>query len=271
MPIPFICRIFAASYSIMPDIYSYKDAKSVVVCGDIHGEFLTLVHKMCVQYDMHDTLVIVAGDCGFGFEKPGYYDNIFRRIQKRLTVHNCWIAMVRGNHDDPAYFAEIRIRHERFRTLPDYSVVEACNHHILCVGGAISIDRRVRLEKMRRSFDKTYYWADEMPVYSPEKLNEIASAGIRIDTVITHTAPSFCEFVLKHGLNFWAQADTALLDDSHTERQTMDSILAHLLRDGHPLTHWYYGHFHHSWHNEIDGIFYTMLDILEFREIPRIE
>lgn len=255
----------------MPDIYSYPSAKSVVVCGDIHGEFLTLVHKMCVQYNMYDTLVIVAGDCGFGFEKQGYYDNIYRRIQKRLAAHNCWIAMVRGNHDNPAYFSEQLIHYERFRTVPDYSVIEACAHRILCIGGALSIDRRVRLEEMRRSFAKNCYWADEMPVYSPDKLNEIAATDIHIDTVITHTAPSFCEFVLKHGLDYWAQTDAALLCDSQTERQTMDAILAHLRRDGHPLTHWYYGHFHQSWHSEIEGIFYTMLDIMEFHEVTPIE
>ncbi len=255
----------------MPRICSYPAARSVVVCGDIHGEFFTLVHKMCVQYDMHDTLVIVAGDCGFGFEKQGYYDNIYRRIQKRLTAHNCWIAMVRGNHDDPSYFSEQLIHYERFRTIPDYSVLLACGRQILCVGGAISIDRRVRLAEMRRSFAKTYYWADEMPVYSPEKLNEIALAGIRIDTVVTHTAPSFCELVLKHGLDLWAQDDAALLCDCHTERQIMDAILNHLRRDNHPLTRWYYAHFHHSWHSEIEGIFYIMLDIMEFHELSRIE
>ena len=41
-------------------------AKHIVVSGDIHGDFNTLVHKLCVQYKMQDTLLIVAGDCGFG-------------------------------------------------------------------------------------------------------------------------------------------------------------------------------------------------------------
>ena len=40
---------------------TYKDAKSLVICGDIHGEFVPLVYEMCVQYGMRDTLVIVAG------------------------------------------------------------------------------------------------------------------------------------------------------------------------------------------------------------------
>ena len=52
--------------------FNYPEAKGVVICGDIHGAFEEMVFKLCIQYGMTDTLLIVAGDCGFGFEKPGY-------------------------------------------------------------------------------------------------------------------------------------------------------------------------------------------------------
>ena len=42
--------------------FIYIDAKSVVICGDIHGAFEEMVFKLCVQYGMTDTLLIVAGD-----------------------------------------------------------------------------------------------------------------------------------------------------------------------------------------------------------------
>ena len=45
--------------------YSFPDAKNIVVCGDIHGHFNEVIFKMCVQYQMTDTLLIIAGDCGF--------------------------------------------------------------------------------------------------------------------------------------------------------------------------------------------------------------
>lgn len=124
--------------------YEYPDAKNVVVCGDIHGEFRTLVNKLCNQYRMEDTLLIVAGDCGFGFEKPGYYEQMYNRVVGRLRKANNWVVFVRGNHDDPSYFNEEKISHRRWRTVPDYSVISACGHAILCVGGAISIDRSYR-------------------------------------------------------------------------------------------------------------------------------
>ena len=56
--------------------YSFPEAKSIVVCGDIHGEFNAVIYKLCIQYQMTDTVLIIAGDCGFGFDKPGYYDNV---------------------------------------------------------------------------------------------------------------------------------------------------------------------------------------------------
>jgi len=84
--------------------YDFPDAKGIAVSGDIHGEFNQLVYKCCIQYRMTDTLIIVAGDCGFGFEQPGYYENVYNRNRERLAKSNNWIVFVRGNHDNPAYF-----------------------------------------------------------------------------------------------------------------------------------------------------------------------
>ena len=46
-----------------------------------------------------------------------------------------------------------------------------------------------------------------------------------------------------------------------------DDIQAYLYAKNHPLRYWYYGHFHQSWHAEIDGVQYNMLDCMELREI----
>src|SRR5574344_1491077 len=154
--------------------YSFPDARNIVVCGDIHGEFNSVIYKLCIQYQLTDTLLIIAGDCGFGFDKPGYYENVFKRNTLRLSKSNNWVVMVRGNHDDPEYFSEERIKHERFRTIPDYSVIQACGHSILCIGGAISIDRNYR-----KKHDSKYtasatasYWPDEIPGYNETALKK---------------------------------------------------------------------------------------------------
>ena len=62
---------------------------------------------------------------------------------------------------------------------------------------------------------------------------------------------------------------SAELADVQQERQTMDSIY-HLLKESQTVTHWCYGHFHQSWHSNIEEILFKMLDIMEFYEIKNI-
>ena len=249
--------------------FDYPEARSLVVCGDIHGAFEEVVFKLCVQYSMTDTLFIVAGDCGFGFEEPGYYEQIFNKISRRLTKANNWVVMIRGNHDDPAYFQEQRIHHERLRCIPDYSIVTACGHTILCIGGAISIDRTYRLavDSRPHSAQTASYWADEMPYYDDEALAEI-NAKYKVDIVVTHISSSFCELLTNDGLLGWAKRDETLLEDCERERAILDHIFDSLFETGQPLTHWYYGHFHQSWTSTIYGILFSMLDIMGASPVP---
>lgn len=253
--------------------FDFSDAKGIVVCGDIHGEFNELVYKCCVQYRMRDTLIIIAGDCGFGFEQQGYYESVYNRNRKRLSESNNWILFVRGNHDNPAYFNDYLIKHSRWMTVPDYSVVKACGHQILCVGGAISVDRSYRisdshyhLTKRDEPLARNIYWNNEYPVFAAEKLDSISESSA-IDTIVTHTSPSFCELTSKIGLANMAIRDEYLMAHVKSERQVMDNILNYLKTKNHPLRHWFYGHFHQSWYQEIDGVQYNMLDIMELREL----
>ena len=55
------------------DLSDHPD--NVIVCGDIHGDFETLVYDID-RRQITDATVIVAGDCGFGFCRIGYYDNL---------------------------------------------------------------------------------------------------------------------------------------------------------------------------------------------------
>ena len=55
---------------------SFPEAKTIIVSGDIHGDFNQLVFKLCIQYQLTDSLLIVAGDCGFGLEQKEYYEQM---------------------------------------------------------------------------------------------------------------------------------------------------------------------------------------------------
>ncbi|MCR1859433.1 serine/threonine protein phosphatase, partial [Phocaeicola vulgatus] len=160
-------------------------------------------------------------------------------------------------------------------------VINACNHSILCVGGAISIDRTYRLEawskeqqkRLRFSntevvddFSPSYYWQSESPTYNKEALMSILSEQ-KVDIVITHTSPSFCELLSKEGIAKWTCNDKTLISDIQQEREVMNSLYETLKEHQQHVTHWCYGHFHQSWHSSIDGTLFKMLDIMEFYEL----
>ena len=267
------------------NIYEFSDAKGIVVSGDIHGDFTQLVFKTCVSKKMTDTLIIVAGDCGFGFHNPGYYEDIYTKLSSRLAKANNWIVFVRGNHDNPAYFDGQQVNYERWKAVPDYSVVKACGHTILCVGGAISADRiwRIRQEfedeyfrrlkknyrcpaPARYSLSPALYWYNERPVYDQAQLEAI-SKDHSVDVVITHTAPSCCEKVNHPKIQDWLIKDEDLLNDIKHERKVMDDIYTFLKEHCHPLRYWYYGHFHKFWHSEIEGVHYQLLDTMQLHQL----
>ncbi|WP_462394392.1 hypothetical protein [Alistipes indistinctus] len=91
---------------------------------------------------------------------------------------------------------------------------------------------------------------------------------LRIDTVVTHTAPSFCYPTTKRGIEMWMAYDPNLGKDIDEERATMDRLHNRLLSDGHPLTQWYYGHYHCTSSDRIDGVGFYLLDIGQIREVP---
>ena len=57
-----------------------------------------------------NSLFIVLGDVGFGFAKETYYYDIFPKINTMLAENNSFLLMFRGNHDDPSYFSEEKIK-----------------------------------------------------------------------------------------------------------------------------------------------------------------
>lgn len=249
-------------------IYTYdmSEYDNVVFCGDIHGEFPLIVNHICDQHKFRDAVVIIAGDCGFGFHKLNYYrENIWRRINKKLMRSHVCLVMIRGNHDDPRFFDGKLINYRTFKAIPDYSIISTKGSQILAVGGAISIDRKYRL-KHEMLYGQVGYWPSEPPIYRARRLEQIKESGYKIDTVVSHTAPSNCEIKDKNGLSGWAVFDEKLLEDCQQERECMDNIRAHLLKDGHPLRRWFYGHFHQSWNKEIDGVCYTLLNINELKK-----
>ncbi|MDD2641387.1 MAG: hypothetical protein WC110_01685 [Bacteroidales bacterium] len=215
---------------------------SFFVCGDIHGEFKTLLYEI-KRKGISDAIILLDGDCGIGFEEPEYFQNSL-------------------------------IDFPLMKTLPDYSVIRFKTRNILCVGGAVSVDRSGRLQAMwlaglkERTAPK-YYWEDEMPVFDQISLSELKIADIQIDTVVTHTAPSFCAPLFKTGIEGWLLRDEKLAEYIAKEREVMDEIHNCLFKEGHPVKHWFYGHFHNSHTEYISDICFRMLSVMELCELRK--
>ena len=103
----------------------------------------------------------------------------------------------------------------------------------------------------------------------PHAKGIVVSGDIHGD-IITHTSPSFCELSSHFGLEDWAMYDKDLMEDVKYEREVMDDIYNYLYTKNHPLRYWYYGHFHESWHEQINDTMFHLLDIMELREIPSL-
>lgn len=245
--------------------------KHLYVVGDIHGEIRTLVYNL-KRLDIKDSAIIVAGDCGIGFEKTGYYENVYIRVKRSLENQNCILLFVRGNHDDPLFFKEKLIDFPRMKTIPDYSLVKVAGKIVLCIGGAISLDRFDRKQeilnrKIHHKKELSIYWEDEYPIFDEGLLSEITVSGISIDAVVTHSAPEFCYPLTKGNLSKRILNDPLLLEDVKMERDTLNKIYNKLITDNHQVKDWFYGHFHSSHIEFIKNIRFRLLNIDELVEV----
>lgn len=80
-------------------------------------------------------------------------------------------------------------------------------------------------------------------------------------------APSFCFPTTKSGIEGWLEQDNTLSADLDYEGKVMDEIYEHLKVDNHPLSTWFYAHFHASKVEYISGIRFQLLNILELMQV----
>ena len=254
-------------------------ATDIYAIGDLHGYFESLINWIKTN-DITNSVIIICGDVGFGFEKPGYYEQLCNKFEKVCAERDVTVFMIRGNHDDPSYFfGGNKINSEHFKAIPDYSVISNGEHNILCIGGAISVDRTVRIASIRQEVYKyaiwhncpldvaeqkitvKSYWEDEKPYYDEDSMDELVLNDIKIDIVCSHDSPPFCPPLSKDGINEYLEADKTLSDDIDESRNVFSEVLGKLILDNHPIKKWVYGHYHFHGQTEVDGIEYTLLDM----------
>ncbi len=246
--------------------------------GDIHGGF-NLISNYIDKFGIKDAHIIQVGDFGVGFKTLIKEKRELEMYHTKLVKNNVTVWAIRGNHDFKPYFDNDPFELSNIKLIPDYTVLELCGKRILCVGGAVSVDRLPRMSsKQGDIFEKAgswegfeytgkeSWWNDEVFVLDVEKVGSMKE----IDIVVTHTAPGYCP--PDNSVNFgnivesFAHYDKRLKTDLMYERQQM-SELFHLLRlNGNYPTKHYYGHFHFNDKTVFEGCEHRVLGVGELWE-----
>jgi UDP-2,3-diacylglucosamine pyrophosphatase LpxH len=198
--------------------------------GDIHGDFQRL-QKIIKPFE--NTIFIIVGDCGFGFPDTKE-DKIIKMLKSTfnafLEKRNLYLLFIRGNHDNPEMFTG-KLFSERFQLLPDYTLVTIDDTNILCVGGAVSVDRRFR--KINTS-----YWYDEemLPTkFCDFKVNILCTHAMNKE-YISHLLP-----IMPDWLRISFDVDKKLYQDCNREFTICNDLLKY-----YDPEYWIHGHYHVS-------------------------
>jgi len=201
----------------------------LIIVGDTHGNFGYLEYLFG---QMEGQNLFHVGDFGMG-DSIINGGVILKRLDAKLKATNNVMYVIRGNHDNPAFWTGDHM-YDNIKLIPDYTVVEAEGKRFLGVGGAISVDRVPRIAQ------KNFFWADEIFVLDKEKLAEMRD----IDVVVTHTAPHFAHPVgINDFVRGWAKNDPMLIQMLAQERLDLTEMYD-ILKENNNITHHFYGHFH---------------------------
>lgn len=220
---------------------------SLYFCGDIHGN-LTYISYIIHSKHLHNACIVICGDVGLGFNIPNEKHNI-SYINKCLCKTNCFVIAIRGNHDNPNCFTDIKLGNSNWINVQDYTIINVCGKNILCIGGGISIDRTLRTPL------KTY-WENESIQYKPK-------SNVKVDIIASHEAPNgVYPYVLSQIVLDFAEHDQNLIADITSSRLSLDKVWEDYKCD---ISHWYYGHYHTSISDFKDGVAFNLLSIEEIK------
>lgn len=210
---------------------NYKFNGGIYFLGDTHS--VPIVRGLLGHVPPY-SLVQHCGDLGLGFQPYEKDLADLGLLQDLLDSRGITLWVVRGNHCDPSFYTpqnsqKLKGMFPNIELLPDYTRREINGQSFLFVGGAVSIDRALRIPN--RS-----WWADE-PICKRD-ISQISEC----DVLVCHSAPSWLG-PSTESPKVWDYAgeDRELLQDLRDERQYLDDLFIQVK----PKYFWA-GHFHES-------------------------
>jgi len=195
----------------------------IYILGDNHGQYSELL-KIINKFDLRDSYILHVGDGGEGFLDNYRSLNLYYDLNSVFLSRNIQYLSIRGNHSNPDFFHG-NFKLSNFELLEDYSFREIEGIKFFFVGGAISIDRKVRQEGID-------WWRGEEFVLIPEKAQ-------KCDVLITHSAPNWNGPTTKGPIRSWEIDDATLWAECCEERKNISELIRLCQPDKH-----FCGHFH---------------------------
>jgi len=239
------------------------------VVGDTHGNNKQLASHLLPNVPQESKKAILhVGDFGMGFSSHvGELENM-QILDRKLQKQNVWLYVIRGNHDDPAYFDSNNLKcqdmdkFDNITLIPDHSMlhlqtIDNNNLSIYCLGGAVSVDR------VNRTPSKSYWWNEIVPDLPQQELDKIPKG---IDIVLTHTRPQGIFPIDKNNIKLWLLRDKNLEYDLDFELDRITKVFDAINKKNTCYTH-YYGHFHMSNVEHFGDVKHQLLNIDELIEV----
>lgn len=241
--------------------------------GDIHGQF-NIIHQYVKMYKITDAHIIQVGDFGVGFNTVDKEKRMLEMYHPLLVKNNVHVWAIRGNHDYKPHFDNDPFGFTNIHLVPDYTVLNLAGKNILCVGGAVSVDREFRYTKNQKQgiFENTTlgiesWWPDEKFVLDVDKVKDLRN----IDIIVTHTCPDYCPPDNTFGLGPFVEGiikdtgDTELRTELLVERNQVKELFT-IVKMNNYITHHYYGHFHRNENTIRFGTIHRLLGVGELWE-----
>lgn len=233
-----------------------KKFSNIIIWGDIHSN-IDPIKNFIHKFQLTDTLFIQVGDFGIGFKWQDS-EKILERYQSFFKNTRNYLWAIRGNHDNPAYFNG-NYEFDNLWLIPDYTIETINNKKFLFIGGATSVDRRLR--NGYKTGNGGDYWFGEELIYN----DKIKTLG-EVNVIITHTNPKIYAPMSsgKFGLDF-LKNQPMLLKDIKKEQSILNDVFNELKDKN--LKYWFLGHFHKNNQIEIEKVKFIQLGIQDYYEL----
>jgi 3-oxoacid CoA-transferase subunit A len=179
-----------------------------ILTGDCHGKVFNRVSKILANEESanpQEVALIILGDAGLNF----WLNSIDVREKQRINIR---IYCVRGNHEerpenlgygtifDDDVVGEVYIDpiNPEIRYFKDGGIYNIQGHSVLILGGAYSIDKNYRLERVGLTEETNdpieSGWFNDEQLTPRERENVMKEVkGKHFDFIFSHTAPISCE------------------------------------------------------------------------------